>query len=815
MLTSARAEEPKSPADYVLQQRGLYKADFIGESSFTPECGKVVYFRNSFSLQKVPKELFINITADNKFRLFVNGKYVCRGSESGDFNRWFFDSVDIAKYLKTGKNVIAVEVVDFGNFAPYSFHSKHLGLWIQSGSPNADFVDTLPKNWKCKTDAGISFFSGLPTGWQMFYCGGGEKIDAAKNTVDWQRTDFDDSSWKSAVRTLQPNDTRFYGRRDIVLTPRMIPQLEETPIRLKKVVRAENLGGVKPADIGFIRGEKFTIPANTHCKILLDNSVLTNAYARLSVVGGRGASAKISYCESLANPKILGHAGKGNRNEADGKIPYLPICDEYKFDGAKREFTTLGFRCFRYVEFEIRTGDSPLDILDFGGVFTGYPFAENAKFSSSDKSLSDIWDVCWRTARLCAWDTYFDCPFYERLQYIGDTRIQALISIYVSGDSRLMKKAIEMFDVSRLHDGLTASRAPSRRVQVIPPFSLYWVNMIADYRRHVDDDAFVKTKLNGIETVMNWFSERMNPKTSMLAADMQYWNFVDWVNDWRAGVPPESEKSGSAILSLQFAAALSDAAEIMRDFGRADTARRYEETCAAIKRGVYENCWNAARGLLADAAGLERFSQHANIMGILTDAIPVEKQGAVFEKITSNAKSSYVPHKPDDIMEATFYYKFYLFQAAAKLGRGDEFLKMLSPWRDMLKIGLTTFSENPEPTRSDCHAWSASPMYEFLAIVAGINPASNGFKSVRISPNLETLKFVKAEIPHRLGAIKTDYAVSVDGKMLEVCIRLPDGLSGEFFWRGNRRVLVSGENAFKLPFDKNNKKFRQIKRIKK
>ena len=806
MLFSARAEEPKKPADYVLQQRWLYKSDFISDSSFTPESGKVVYFRNAFALQKAPKELFINITADNKYRLFVNGKYVCRGSESGDFNRWFFDSVDIAKYLKAGKNVIAVEVVDFGNFAPYSFHSKHLGLWIQSGSPNSDFTDTLPKNWKCKTDAGISFFSGLPKGWQMFFSGGGEKIDAAKNTVGWQNIDFDDSSWKPAVRTLRPNDTRVGGRCHIILTPRMLPQLEETPIRLKKVVRAENLGDVKPADIGFIRGEKFTIPANTHCKILLDNSALTNAYTRLSVDGGRGAFAKISYCESLANPKISGHAGKGNRNETDEKIPYHPVCDEYKFDGAKREFTTLNFRCFRYVELEINTGDSPLDILDFGGVFTGYPFAENAKFSSSDKSLSDIWNVCWRTARLCAWDTYFDCPFYERLQYIGDTRIQALISLYVSGDSRLMKKALEMFDVSRLHHGLTTSRYPSRTVQVIPPFSLYWVNMIADYRRHVDDDAFVKTKLNGIETVMNWFSERIDPKTSMLVADMEFWNFVDWVRDWRAGVPPDSGKSGSAILSLQFAAALSDAAEIMRDFGRADTARRYGEICAAIKRGVYENCWRADRGLLSDAAGLERFSQHANIMGILTDAIPAEKQGAVFEKISANAKSSYSPHKPDDIMEATFYYKFYLFQAAAKLGRGDEFLNMLSPWRDMLEIGLTTFAENPEPARSDCHAWSASPMYEFLSLVAGITPNSNGFRSVKISPNLGALKFVRAEIPHRLGAIKTDYAVSADGMGLDVCISLPDGLSGEFFWRGNSRSLVSGVNAFKCAFDKNVKK---------
>lgn len=103
--------------------------------------------------------------------------------------------------------------------------------------------------------------------------------------------------------------------------------------------------------------------------------------------------------------------------------------------------------------------------------------------------------------------------------------------------------------------------------------------------------------------------------------------------------------------------------------------------------------------MLHDYIGSPTFSQHANIMGILTDAIPAEQQQEVFNRIDSDTT----------ISQATFYYRFYLTRALKKTGLADRYSSMLQPWYDMIDMGLSTFAENPEPTRSDCHAMELQP----------------------------------------------------------------------------------------------------------
>lgn len=249
----------------------------------------------------------------------------------------------------------------------------------------------------------------------------------------------------------------------------------------------------------FISGKtSWTIPANSKITVLLDQETLTTGYPELLVSKGKGSTIRLTYSESLFDSK----GSKGNRNEIEGKS-ILGYSDYFLPDGkAERLFRPLWFRSWRYLQMEIETNGEPLQINSFWSEFAAYPLKENAIFESDQSGLKKIWNVGWSTARLCANETYFDCPYYEQLQYVGDTRIQALISLYVSGDYRLVRYAIMNLNESQFYEGLTRSRYPSANPQIIPPFSLYWVDMVNDYWTLRDDPEFIKSFLPGIENVL-------------------------------------------------------------------------------------------------------------------------------------------------------------------------------------------------------------------------------------------------------------------------------------------------------------------------
>jgi hypothetical protein len=115
----------------------------------------------------------------------------------------------------------------------------------------------------------------------------------------------------------------------------------------------------------------------------------------------------------------------------------------------------------------------------------------------------------------------------------------------------------------------------------------------------------------------------------------------------------------------------------------------------------------------------------------------------------------------------------------------------------MIGMGLTTWAESPEPSRSDSHAWSAHPTYDLLTIVAGIAPESAGFKSVRIEPHLSSLQQLTASLAHSDGNIGVRYEREAAG--LRATIDLPHSLTGTFLWQGKTYPLHGGHQQFLLP----------------
>ena len=516
--------------------------------------------------------------------------------------------------------------------------------------------------------------------------------------------------------------------------------------------------------------------------LLLDQNFNTLTYPEIIVSYGKGSTITFTYAEALFDK----NGKKGNRNEITGK-EIAGNFDIIQPDGGlNRLYRPLWMRTYRYLQLDITTADDSLKIEDLYGMSTGYPFEEKAKFSSNDASLQDIWNVGWRTAKLCAGETYFDCPYYEQLQYEGDTRIQSLISLYVTGDDRLMRKALLNFYDSRVPEGLTQGRYPSNRLQVIPPFSLYWVTMVYDYWMHRKDDKFVSQFLTGITGVLDWYEKHIDHQKNMLGP-MNWWNFTDWNNAFPGGTPPGADKGNSSIITLQYVNTLLQAAPLFESFGKKEQALQFRNLAAVLMKGTYKNCFDQAKGEMADNALKNSFSQHASIMGVLTGCIPVADQKAVMKKVLNDTTLS----------QATFYYRFYLTRALKKAGMADLYYSQLKPWRDMIKIGLTTFAENPDPTRSDCHAWSSSPNYDFIATICGIVPGSAGFAMVRIEPALGELTNASCEFPHPDGNI----SVTLNRKGtngIKADIVLPSKLTGVFIWKGKEVMLHGGKQRIEI-----------------
>jgi alpha-L-rhamnosidase len=177
---------------------------------------------------------------------------------------------------------------------------------------------------------------------------------------------------------------------------------------------------------------------------------------------------------------------------------------------------------------------------------------------------------------------------------------------------------------------------------------------------------------------------------------------------------------------------------------------------------------------------------HTQMFAVLTDALPKERQLEFVRKFQDD----------NGLIQPTMYFRFYLTRAMQKAGLADSYLTTLGLWHEMLDNGLTTFAEKPDPTRSDCHAWSASPNYDFLAIVAGIAPGSPGFKTIEMEPHLGHLQKIIGKMPHPYGEISFD--LQRKGKNgLKGTVELPTGLKGHFKWNG-KVIELSGKNKIDL-----------------
>ena len=646
------------------------------------------WFGFSTHVDAVPEKCEIEITGRSQFKLFVNGRSLLFGPCRSAKDVAYYDTIDIAPYLCAGENRIVMQVFSYPENpsmtdreaqGPNYCYGDNDGPAVCIDGAIGDRDPGDPENWRVWLDEGQGF-----NAYETFLLGANETVDGAKALSNpllagqWE----DPRILKAAYAQIMQYDP-FGARRGKTFEPRPVPLL----YRKEKA---------------FPGWQKKTIPAHSSERFIVDAGELTTAWFRIGFAGGKGAKVQIMYAESYYQRGEDGKKYKAVRDDESGFID--GVYDEYTV-GGDTVYEPFRFRTFRFVQISAETGEEALTILPQNYIETAYPLNNCRKPDFTDPRKEKLYDVAFRTLQLCAHDTYEDCPYYEQLMYACDTRLEILFTYAATDDLALPRQAIRLFGSSLLSSGFTQARFPSREEQIIPAFALYFVLMLDDYAGHTGDLDFVRPYIPAAEKIIETFLARRCE--SGLLAPQGYWDYFDWTKRWAekniANTPTAVTDGESALQNLFFVYAVQSFCRILPRYGRSDLAEYYREECNKLLRLVESTCWNEEKGLYREGPRTEEYSQHSQIYAVLTGLAEGERARSMMEKVLDDR--SLVP--------CSFMQQFYLFRALEKVGMYDRTEDLWQAWQEFIDLHCSTFPETPFDPRSDCHAWSALPLYEF------------------------------------------------------------------------------------------------------
>lgn len=563
----------------------------------------IMLFRRKFTVQGTIKQAKLYVSADTRYKLFLNGQMVEMGPSRGDRQIWFYDEVDLKPCLSQGEQVLAVQVLRYptefrkGNHG--MFRTEFPGLYLKGVllDEQGNRTDVgASDSWRCCRDKGYHIISEdeIFAPLQIF-----EQYSANRKLHGWMLPGYDDSTWDNAFcypfmseavspGNLQPRTIPFLYRRY-----RHFPGVTALRSSLFSVAEWEEL----------LRGEKaLTIPAHTREVVEITAGEEMTGYMHLTLSGSAGAEVKLLYAESYVQEGD--HNGlplKGHR--ADWKNGHLHgFEDVFRPSGAgtydvPEEYEPFWFRTFRFIRLEVTTKDTPLTLHRIFYTETGYPLKVYTQVDTSEPKMREVWDISERTLRRCMHETYEDCPFYEQLQYSMDSRSEILYTYAVSADDRLARKCMDDFRRSQRYDGQLNCSYPNYGPNVIPGFSIYYILMLHDHMMYFGDKTMLREHLPTVDGILNYFHRNLTPdgyvgKLGGLNGHGPSWSFIDWTPQWdqTTGVPTAALKGPITMESLLYIYGLQHAAKIADYLGCRELAQLYLDRSKKTQKAVRDHC---------------------------------------------------------------------------------------------------------------------------------------------------------------------------------------------------------------------------------
>ena len=726
-------------------------------------------FRNRFESDGSP--LRFDVSADERFTLYLDGLPIARGPQRGLVDHWYFQSYEVTG-LKPGAHLIEAVCWQLGVNAPLAQLSYRGGFVFRAEGRYDAALTTGKGQWEVAPLAGTTM---TDRGTSRSFGAGSQCEAVGTGFVNEQPAE---SAWRPAAVVRGGVRPNAYGghTKGWMLYPADRPDqmyAVKTPGRVVNV----------PQDLA----KPFTVPAKTEVEYWWDLGDYYCAYPELETSGGAGATVTWGWTESLRAANGL----KGNRDEWQGKFFSQTFEDTFVSDGrADAFFTAPWWRCGRWCRVRVKTGSAPLTVRRIAIGESRYPLAVDSTFACDDATVAPALKISRRAMESCMHEMLFDCPYYEQQMYPGDTRIQLQVINALTRDDRMTKFALSVYDYDRRSDGMVSMNFPTRGTQESATYTMCWIMMFGDYLMWHDDAAFLRLRMPGVRNALMGLSTYENAEG--LLENLPGWSFMDWVRGdqpFKCGVAPDGDvhEGVSSLNNLQYLLALQSAAAVDAALGEKHLAEHWRTKAEALGRKLVAKFWDASRGILADNAAKSRFSEHAQSMAILGGILSPEQQASAFAALV----------KGKGLAPVSSYFAYYLFEAFVKCGRADLVMKRLDYWRNFVAHGARTAFETQEidGTRSDCHAWSACPVYFAQTAFAGVTPSAPFFKTVRVAPQPSGLKEIRSKTPCPQGVVETD--LRFDGEKVSGTVTLPKGLTGEFVWQGKTLPLKTGENAIR------------------
>lgn len=450
-------------------------------------------------------------------------------------------------------------------------------------------------------------------------------------------------------------------------------------------------------------------------------------------------------------------------------------------------FERFEWSAVKWMQITIRNAPAGIAVRFAGVNYIRYPAGTAGSFTSDDPFLDQLWETGRKTVQLCMHDGWEDCPSREQRQWLGDVTVEHLASQTAFGPAAhaLTAKYLEDVAASQRPDGLTQMFAPgdhNTNALLIPDWTLQWILTAWDYLLWTADEATIEQIFPAIERSLQWFE--LQRGINGLIVDMPYWHFMDW-----AGVGRHGE---ACALNAQYAGTLDAAASMADVLENFRAARRLRAIAAEVKDALNARHWDAARGIYVDVVdpvtGQQelRTSQHANAGMILWGDAPTARWEQIIARITDPDRLTFTAGPPivpvgetlnelEGVVLANTFYSHFVYTALAKARRADLALELMhKKLKPMIDVGADTLWESLEPTASLCHGFSASPTYQLVHAVAGLQPTVAGAGTLNLSPQLAHLNHLKTSLATIGGEVHLSLRKA--GGIIEGEIAVPDGI---------------------------------------